>query len=78
VRNFILNSGVSRFYLPHMEYEGSIGFVTGKMKKIIADFHYLGLFIAKKHNLSEKKNPSVTRRRRCDTTFSLFQMYILF
>jgi hypothetical protein len=28
-----------RFYLPHMEYEGSIGLVTGKMKKKITDFH---------------------------------------
>jgi hypothetical protein len=39
--------------LPHMEYEGSIGFVLRKMKKIIADFHVLGLFIAKKHDLSD-------------------------
>jgi hypothetical protein len=23
------------FYLPHMEYEGSIGLVTGKMKKYL-------------------------------------------
>jgi hypothetical protein len=29
---------------------------TGKIKKIIADFHVLELFIAKKHDLSEKKN----------------------
>jgi hypothetical protein len=38
-----------------MEYEGSIGFVPGKMKKkkIIAGFHVLGLFIAK-NDLSEK------------------------
>jgi hypothetical protein len=43
------------FYLPHMEYEGSIGFVSRKIKKIIADFHVLGLFMAKKHDLSEKK-----------------------
>jgi hypothetical protein len=35
-----------------MEYEGSIGFVAGK---IIADFHVLGLFMAKKHDLSEIK-----------------------
>jgi hypothetical protein len=41
-----------------MEYEGSIGFVTGK--KIIANFHVLGLFIAKKHDLSEKKNSVCT------------------
>jgi hypothetical protein len=39
-----------------MEYEGSFGFVSRKMKKkIIADFHVLGLFMAKKHDLSEKK-----------------------
>jgi hypothetical protein len=35
------------FYLPHMEYEGSFAFVSRKMKKIIADFHVLGLFMAK-------------------------------
>jgi hypothetical protein len=35
-------------------YEGSNGLVTGKMKKIIADFHVLGLFMAKKLDLSEK------------------------
>jgi hypothetical protein len=28
-----------------------------KWKKIIADFHGLGLFMAKKHDLSEKKIP---------------------
>jgi hypothetical protein len=38
-----------------MEYEGSFGFVSRKMKKIIADLHVLGLFMAKKHDLSEKK-----------------------
>jgi hypothetical protein len=38
-----------------MVYEGSIGFVSRKMKKINADFHVLGLFMAKKHDLSEKK-----------------------
>jgi hypothetical protein len=39
-----------------MEYEGSIGFVSRKMKKNnIADFHVLGLFITKQHNLSDKK-----------------------
>jgi hypothetical protein len=37
-----------------MEYEGSIGLVTRKMKKIIADFHVLGLFMTKKHDLSDK------------------------
>jgi hypothetical protein len=44
-----------------MEYEGSIGFVSRKMN---ADFHVLGLLMAKKHDLSEKKFPSVTRRCR--------------
>jgi hypothetical protein len=38
-----------------MEYEGSIGFVMRKMIFFIADFHVLGLFMAKKHNLSDKK-----------------------
>jgi hypothetical protein len=38
-----------------------------KWKKFIADFHVLGHFMAKKHDLSEKKNPSVTRR--CWTKF---------
>jgi hypothetical protein len=43
------------FYLPHnMDYEGSIGFVSRKMKKIIADFHVLGIFMAKKHDLRKK------------------------
>jgi hypothetical protein len=56
------------FYLPHMKYEGSIGLVSRKMKKkIIADFQVLGLFMTKKHDLSEKKFPSVTRR--CWTKF---------
>jgi hypothetical protein len=44
------------FYLPHMEYEINIGLVSRKMKKIIADFHVLGLFIAKKQDLIEKKS----------------------
>jgi hypothetical protein len=39
-----------------MEYEGSIGFVSRKMKKKIADFHVLGLFMTKNHDLSDKKN----------------------
>jgi hypothetical protein len=30
------------------------GLVTGKRKKIIADFHVLVLFMAKKHDLSDK------------------------
>jgi hypothetical protein len=44
-----------------MEYEGSIDLVSRKMKKIVADFHVLGLFEAKNHYSSEKQNPSVTR-----------------
>jgi hypothetical protein len=52
-----------------MEYEGSIGLVSRKWKTIITDFHVLGLFMAKKHDLSEEKIPSVTRRRRYDTKF---------
>jgi hypothetical protein len=41
-----------------MEYEGSIGLVTGKMIFFIAVFHVLVLFLymAKKHDLSDKKN----------------------
>jgi hypothetical protein len=38
-----------------MKYEGSIGFMTGKMIFFIADFHVLGLLMAKKHDLTEKK-----------------------
>jgi hypothetical protein len=52
-----------------MEHEGSIGFMTGKIKIFIADFHVIEVFIAKKHDLSDKKIPSVTRRRRYDTKF---------
>jgi hypothetical protein len=44
---------VYTFYLPHMEYEGCIGFVMGKMKKIIVNFHVLELFLAKKYDLSD-------------------------
>jgi hypothetical protein len=43
-----------------MEYEGSIGLLTGNMKKIYCCFHVLVLFMAKKHDLSDKKN-SVSR-----------------
>jgi hypothetical protein len=39
-----------------MEYEESIGLVSRKMKFFVADFHVLGLFMAKKHDLSDKKN----------------------
>jgi hypothetical protein len=38
-----------------MEYEGNIGLVTRKMKIFIADFHVLGIFMTKKHDLSDKK-----------------------
>jgi hypothetical protein len=38
-----------------MEFEGSIGFVSRKMKFFIADFHVLGLYMAKKHDLSQNK-----------------------
>jgi hypothetical protein len=52
-----------------MEYEGRIGFVSKKFKKNIADFHVLGLFLAKKHDLSEKKiyrlSRSVAVRKIC-------------
>jgi hypothetical protein len=41
------------FYLPHIEYEGSIGFVPRKMKNFIADFHVLGLFMVKKLDFNE-------------------------
>jgi hypothetical protein len=44
------------FYLPHMEYEGSIGFVMRKINFFFADFHVLGLFMAIKHDKSDKKN----------------------
>jgi hypothetical protein len=38
-----------------MQYEGSFGFVTRRIKKIIADFHVLELFMAKNMDLSKKK-----------------------
>jgi hypothetical protein len=44
-----------------MEYEGSIGLVSRKMIFFIADFHVLGLFMAKKLDLSEKKNLRLSR-----------------
>jgi hypothetical protein len=46
---------IVHFYLPHMEFEGSIGLVTEKRNFFIVYFHVLGLFIANKHSLSEKK-----------------------
>jgi hypothetical protein len=48
-----------------------------KWKKFIADFHVLGLFMAKKHYLSDKKFPSVTRRCRCRWTQNLCHAYSL-
>jgi hypothetical protein len=36
-----------------MEYEGSIGSVTGNMKKNKSDFHVFVLFMAKRHDLSD-------------------------
>jgi hypothetical protein len=40
-----------------LEYEGSIGLVTREVKKkIIADFHVLGLFMPKNYDMSDKKN----------------------
>jgi hypothetical protein len=48
--------------------------VTGKMKKtIIADFHVLGLFMAKKNDLSEKK----FRLSRAAVKRSLYRAYSL-
>jgi hypothetical protein len=35
------------FYLPLMEYEGGIGLVMTKMKKKIANFNFLVLFMNK-------------------------------
>jgi hypothetical protein len=53
------------FNLPHMEYVGSIGLVTGKMKIFYCWFLRFSTFYGKKHDLSDKKIPSVTRRCRC-------------
>jgi hypothetical protein len=47
-----------------MEYVGSIGLVTEKIKFFIAEYHVLVLFMAKKHDLSGKQIPSVTCRRK--------------
>jgi hypothetical protein len=41
------------FYLPHIEYEGSIGLVSRKLKKMLADFHFSGLFMNNYHDLSD-------------------------
>jgi hypothetical protein len=49
------------FNLPHMENEGSIGFVVKKLKKIIVDFQVLGLFMAEKHDLNDKKKFRLSR-----------------
>jgi hypothetical protein len=37
-----------------MEYEGSIGLVTRKIEIFFADFHVLGLFMTKNHDLKKK------------------------
>jgi hypothetical protein len=39
----------------HKNQQGSIGLVTRKMIFFIAYFHVLGLFMTKKHDLSDKK-----------------------
>jgi hypothetical protein len=45
-----------------MEY----GFVSSKLKKkIVADFQVLGIFMAQKRDLSDKKFPYVKRWSRC-------------
>jgi hypothetical protein len=48
-----------------MEYEGSIGLVTEKMKKNYCWFSRFSTFYGKKHDLTDKFFPSVTRRCRC-------------
>jgi hypothetical protein len=49
-----LNFGeITLFYSPQMEYEGSIGIVSRKMKKIYCRFSRFRTFIAKKLDLSE-------------------------
>jgi hypothetical protein len=50
-----------------MEYEGSIGLVSRKIKKKIADFNFFGLFMINNMILAINFFPSVTRRcrRRC-------------
>jgi hypothetical protein len=45
------------FYLPHMEYEGSIR----RENFCIAYFHVLGLFLVKKLDLREKQNYRLSR-----------------
>jgi hypothetical protein len=54
-----------------MEFEGSIGFVSRKKKKNIADFHVLGLFMAKKHVWAKKifrlPRAVAVERKICDT-----------
>jgi hypothetical protein len=44
----LLTEEFEPFYLPHMEYEGSIGLVTENIKIFIAYFNVLGPLIAKK------------------------------
>jgi hypothetical protein len=57
-----------------MKYGESIGFVTGKMKKVIADFNGLGFFIAiYMHDLSKK----TFRLSRAGVTQNLSPAYSL-
>jgi hypothetical protein len=69
-KNITFFSETSDFYLPHIEYEGSIGFVSGK---IIADFHFLGLVMGEKPDKSRKirLSPAITVRKICPTLSSL-------
>jgi hypothetical protein len=52
----ILKTKQTKTKLASYHGEGSIGFVSEKMKKKVEIFHVFGLFIAKKHDLSEKKS----------------------
>jgi hypothetical protein len=44
------------FYLSHMKYGKSIGFVSGKMIFFIGNNRVLGHFLPKKHDSSKKKS----------------------
>jgi hypothetical protein len=58
------------FYLPHMEYEGSIGLVSRKMKKKITGFSSFRTLI----DLGEKKfrrSPAVAVERKICATLQL-------
>jgi hypothetical protein len=49
------------FFTCHIWNMKEVLVLSRKMKKIIAYFHVLGLFIAKKHDLDEKKNFRLSR-----------------